>query len=79
MVNKYSVYTMYLGIIALISAGILKIIHLATGIFDDKTIGTLAIISGIIFFIGLVSLLIDTIVDYLLNIKQLRKKHHAKK
>ncbi|EAO8023254.1 hypothetical protein EFH81_24865 [Salmonella enterica] len=79
MWNKYSVYTMQAGSIALILTGILKLIQIVTGMINDKTIGYLAIISGSVFFIGVVSWLIWAATEYLSSIKPLRKKHHVKK
>lgn len=74
MWNKYSVYTMQAGSIALILTGVLKIIQIVTGIINDEIIGYLAIISGSVIFIGMVSFLIWAVTEYLLSIKALRKK-----
>lgn len=68
MWNKYSVYTMQAGIISLILTGVLKLIQIATGTIVDKIIGYLAIISGSIFIIGMLSLIIWAITEYIKSI-----------
>lgn len=65
MWNKYSVYTILIGIIALTSSFILEIIHVVAGIFDEKTIGYLTILSAGIFLTGIVSLIVMAISEYI--------------
>ncbi|HAL6874135.1 TPA: hypothetical protein H6V48_004327 [Escherichia coli] len=75
MWNKYSAYTMQAGSIALILTGVLKLIQIATGTIDDKIIGYLAIFSGSVFIIGIVSFLIWAATEYCLSIKPIYKKN----
>ncbi|EBN2058890.1 hypothetical protein J4M81_004519 [Salmonella enterica subsp. enterica serovar Oranienburg] len=65
MWKKYSVYTVLIGLISLTSAFMLEIIHVVAGIFDEKTIGYLAILSGGVFFTGIVSLITMAISEYI--------------
>lgn len=70
--NRYSIYTMYTGIIALILIGFITMIStitdVITDVVDPKTIGYLAIISGSIFIIGMISLIIWAIAEYIKSI-----------
>ncbi|EHD3612536.1 hypothetical protein JQ903_004473 [Salmonella enterica] len=65
MWKKYSVYTVFIGLIALMAAFILQIFHIVAGIFDEKTIGYLAILSGGILLTGIVSLITMAISEYI--------------
>lgn len=66
--NKYSIYTMYTGISALILTGFLTIINSISDLATSQTIGYLAIISGSIFIIGMLSLIIWAIAEYIKSI-----------